>query len=92
VSVAMITAGVCHLRRNANGHVVRLRARNWLGIVVGAAIIFVSFTLDYRNIMAGGMPHAFNWPVFGLGMIVASFGYLNGAVESRGVRTRTTAA
>jgi hypothetical protein len=92
VSVAMVTPGVCHLRRDANSHGVRLRARNWLGIVVGAAIIFVSFTLDYRNIMAGGMPHAFNWPVFGLGMIVASFGYLSGAVESRGVQTRTAAA
>jgi hypothetical protein len=92
VSVAMITAGVCHLRRDANGQVVRLRARNWLGIVAGAAIIVVSFTLDYRNIMAGGMPHAFNWPVFGLGMIVASFGYLSGAVESRGVQTRAAVA
>src|SRR5579859_7663371 len=61
VSIAMIAAGVWHFRRGAH-----LGARHWAGIMLGAAILIVSFTLDYRNLLAGGTPHPFAWGTFTL--------------------------
>jgi hypothetical protein len=75
VSAAMIIAGIWHLRSQATPDPVRLALWNWTGILGGAAIIIVSFTLDYRNIAAGGIPHAFNWVVFGLGVVIGVLGY-----------------
>jgi len=68
VSLAMITAGIWCLMREAAGRSLRMGRRNVLGVLLGALVIVLSFTLDYRNIMAGGMPHPFHWGVFGLGM------------------------
>lgn len=67
VSATMIGAGAWHLRREASGRKVILGAGHWAGIAAGALVIIVSFTLDYRHVMAGGMPHPFHWLVFGLG-------------------------
>jgi hypothetical protein len=66
VSASMIAAGVWHLRRGAP----RLGAWQWAGITLGAAVIILSFTLDYRNILRGGMPNPFRWDVFALGEAV----------------------
>ena len=70
VSIAMIAAGVWHLRAP-----VRIGAAYWTAILLGACIIVVSFAMDYRNMMAGGMPQRFNWWVFaaGLGIGVGSY-------------------
>ena len=81
VSAAMITAGIWHLRSHATPDPVRLALGNWTGILGGAAIIIVSFTLDYRNIAAGGVPHAFNWAVFGLGVVVGILGYAGATLK-----------
>jgi len=79
VSVAMIAVGLWHLRREATGNGVRVGAIEWVGIVAGAGVIVVAFAMDYRHIMAGGMPHPFNWPVFGLGMILGVGSYVRAA-------------
>ena len=92
VSAAMIAAGLSHLRREATGDPVRLSGWNWTVIVVGALIIIVSFTLDHRNIMAGGMPHPFNWLLFGLGLLIGGLGYVSAAVGSRERRARAVTA
>jgi len=76
VSVAMIAAGVWHLRAP-----VRIGEGHWTGIVAGAAIIVISFAMDYRHIVAGGVPHAFNWWVFGAGL---GIGVLSFASAARG--------
>jgi hypothetical protein len=83
VAGAMITAGIWHLRRGAFGHSVRLAPYHWAGIVLGAAILIVSFTLDYRNVLSGGMPRPFHWGVFGLGLAKGTGSYLWAAVNSR---------
>jgi hypothetical protein len=49
VSVSMIAAGLWRLQREASGERVRLRVLQWIGIVLGAFVIIVSFTLDHRN-------------------------------------------
>jgi hypothetical protein len=79
VSASMIAAGLWHLRREASGERMRLGALHWLGIALGALVIVVSFTMDYRNIMAGGMPRPFNWAVFGLGLMIGVLSYASSA-------------
>ena len=71
VSASMITAGLWHLRREAIGERMQLSILQWVGIVLGAVVIVTSFTLDHRNILAGGMPRPFNWAIFGCGMAIA---------------------
>jgi hypothetical protein len=79
VSAAMIGTGVWHLWREAAHHPIHLGRWSWTGIVVGAATIIVSFTLDYRNVAGGGMPRAFHWPLFGAGLTVGVLGYTGAA-------------
>jgi len=75
VSAAMIGGGLWHFRREAAGEPVHIGARQWAGLVAGAVILIVSFTLDYRNLLAGGVPHAFAWGVFGVGLGVGVVSY-----------------
>ena len=57
----MIAAGVWHLRMQAQGQPVCIGAAHWSGIMASAVIIIISFAMDYRNIVAGGIPRQFNW-------------------------------
>jgi hypothetical protein len=75
VSISMIAVGAWHLRREASARPVRLGLLQWLGLFLGAGILIASFTLDWRNLMAGGMPNAFNWWVFSLGEAVGILSY-----------------
>jgi len=68
VSAAMTIAGIWCLWRESTNRPLRIGLRNAIGVLLGALVIVLSFTLDYRNIMAGGMPHPFHWGVFGLGL------------------------
>lgn len=76
VSAAMIAAGTWHLRREARGEPLRIGAAHWAGMIAGAAVIVVSFAIDYRDIMAGGVPRHFPWSVFALGMTMSTASYV----------------
>jgi len=88
----MIGAGSWHLRRDAAGSSVRIAALEWSGIIVGALVIVVSFAMDYRNILAGGTPHAFHWPVFGTGLLLGTASYVKAAAARHGVAALEAAA
>ena len=45
------------------------------GIMIGAAVIVISFAMDNRKIMAGGIPHPFNWSVFSAGLLIGMGSY-----------------
>ena len=75
VAAAMIAAGIWHLRREARGVPVRIAPWHWAAILSGAAILIVSFTMDYRNLMAGGIPQPFHWGVFTVGLGLGLAGY-----------------
>ena len=92
VSVVMIAAGSWHLRREASGNAVRIGVIEWAGMVAGAVVIVAAFTMDHRHIMAGGIPHAFNWPVFGLGLTLALGSYLRAAVGRTRLADKVAAA
>ena len=70
VALTMIGSAFVYLWRESNGHAVRLQALHWLGAGTGTLIILATFTLDWRNIMAGGMPKGFNWPLFVFGELL----------------------
>jgi hypothetical protein len=70
VSAAMITAGLYFLARSSGKRPVRAARMHWAAIVAGGLIIILSFTLDWRNLMAGGMPAPFPWWIFGLGLAI----------------------
>ena len=71
VSAAMIGAGTWHLRSEC-----RIGLRHYAGLLSGAAIIIISFAMDYRHIMAGGMPNPFHWSVFASGLAVGVCSYV----------------
>jgi hypothetical protein len=75
VSVAMITAGIWCLWREATGRPLQVGVWSSLGVLLGAVVIVLSFTLDHGNITAGGMPHPFHWGVFGLGLGIGAVSY-----------------
>jgi hypothetical protein len=75
VSVTMIASGVVVLRRESCSRPVRVEWAHVALIAAGAVTIIVAFCWDWRNIVAGGEPNPFNWPLFGLGLIVGSLSF-----------------
>jgi hypothetical protein len=71
----MIAAGLAFLARELAGRPVDARPAHWAAIVLGGLIIILSFTLDRRNLLAGGMPAPFSWWIFaaGIGLGLAAF-------------------
>lgn len=90
VSGAMIAAGTWHLRSEARREPIRVRSGHWIGILSGAVVIVISFCEDYRNIIAGGMPHRFDWPLFAVGMIIGVASYGRAVYQSRRANYGTT--
>ena len=82
VSLSMIGAGFVVLGSDWAGKPVRIGPFHWLGILAGGVIIVVAFTWDHRNIMAGGMPNPFNWPMFIGGEVVGLGAFLAAARRS----------
>lgn len=78
VSCSMIASGAVILRRRARNQVVGLSTIHWAGIVLGAVIILASFTWDYRTVLAGRMPHPFEWPLFAAGEAIGLANFLYG--------------
>jgi hypothetical protein len=79
VSAVMVAAGVWHLRAQALGQPIRIGGAQWSGVMAGTAIIVHSFAMDYRTIMAGGVPRQFNWWVFATGLFIGSLSYVSAA-------------
>jgi hypothetical protein len=72
VSLSIIAGGLIALRR-----AVRMRPLHWIGITLGGLLIVLSFMWDFRNIMAGGLPHPFAWPLFIAGEFVGMGAFLH---------------
>ncbi|MEK7405409.1 MAG: hypothetical protein AAB225_09895 [Acidobacteriota bacterium] len=46
-------------------------------------MIVLSFTLDYRNVITGGMPHPLNCWIFGCGEVTGVLSYTSAARTRR---------
>jgi hypothetical protein len=73
VSLALVFFGLLVVRRSETIH-VRL---NHMGLlIIGGLVVIVSFTVDAKVILNGGIPSAFAWPLFVGGMAIALWGGL----------------
>ena len=66
VSLTIIGCGLAALYRP-----VYIRPREWLGLVLGGALVILSFTWDFRYLLAGGLPHYFAWWLFLAGELLS---------------------
>ena len=72
VSLTIIGCGLTALYRH-----VYIRPREWIGLVLGGALVILSFTWDFRNLLAGGLPQAFAWWLFLAGELLAIVTFCN---------------
>jgi hypothetical protein len=71
VSVALVTFGLIAAARARSGVPVRLARWHVLAGLAGGFLVILSYTLDAANLIAGGLPGPYPWPVFVAGMLLA---------------------
>jgi hypothetical protein len=48
-----------------------IRPRDWIGLILGGALVLLSFTWDFRHVLAGNLPGPFAWWLFLAGELVS---------------------
>ncbi len=76
VSLTMIFAGILLLYRESKGKPVVARWTDWILVIMGGVIVIFSFCWDYENIMRGGFPNPFQWPLFFVGLSTGCGGFI----------------
>jgi hypothetical protein len=71
VSTALVGVGLAAARRLRGGGTLRVDPRHWAAGLSGGVIVILSYTLDTGTVLAGGLPGAYPWPVFAVGMGLA---------------------
>jgi hypothetical protein len=69
VSAVMIVCGLIALKCDWDGRPIHATSSHWIGLIGGALVIIVSFTWNYRTLMAGAPPEHFNWTLFLAGLL-----------------------
>ena len=77
VAFSMVCCGAILLVREERGRPVSPSALDWTAIVSGGLLIVAAFCWDYRNLMQGGEPNPFHWPLFVCGEIVGLAGFVH---------------
>lgn len=88
VAVSMIGASVAVLAGESAGRPIVLRRGEWAVVTAGGLIIVIAFCWDYRNIMAGGAPQPFHWPLFAAGEAVGLSGFFASLARRRKLEAR----
>jgi len=78
VSLTIIGCGLAALYRP-----VYIRPREWLGLVLGGALVILSFTWDFQYLLAGGLPHYFAWWLFLAGELLSLGTFLHAVFTKR---------
>ncbi len=71
VSFTIVGCGLAALWRP-----VVIRRRQWVGLILGGALVILSFTWDFRHVLAGNLPHPFAWWLFLVGELVSLGSFL----------------
>jgi hypothetical protein len=78
VSFTIIGCGVVTLYRP-----IYTEWRHWTGLFLGGALVILSFTWDFRHVIAGDMPRPFTWWLFVTGEAVSLGSFLHGFLRQR---------
>ena len=78
VSFTIIGCGVVTLYRP-----IYTDWRHWTGLFLGGALVILSFTWDFRHVIAGNMPRPFTWWLFVTGEAVSLGSFLHGFLRQR---------
>lgn len=75
ISVALVAAGLTVIYFESRATPVVAGWGEWATFTAGGAMVIISFCWDYENIMSGGTPSHFHWPLFfgGLSIALATF-------------------
>jgi len=71
VSFTIIGCGLAALYRP-----VYIQPPQWVGLILGGALVVLSFTWDFRSVLAGNLPHAFAWWLFLAGELLSLGSFL----------------
>lgn len=91
VSLALVGFGLAAARRLRAGGRVVLQPWHAVAGVVGGALVVLSWTLDFRRVLDGGLPGPYPWPVFAAGMAVATAAAIDALSERRPARPPASA-
>ena len=83
VSFTIVGCGLVALWRP-----VEIRPHHWIGLILGGALVILSFTWDFRNVLAGNLPHPFAWWLFLAGELVSLGAFLHAVSRSGHWRSR----
>jgi len=83
VALAMIGAGTIVLLRESSGRPVRLGTGNWAATASGGLFVVIAFCWDWRNILSGGLPNPFHWPLFALGLGLGLSGLIHALARTQ---------
>lgn len=72
VSIALIISGLLVLYRETTGRTLLAGWLDWSIISAGGVVVILAFCWDYGNIMNGGSPNPFHWPLFFLGLAISA--------------------
>ncbi len=91
VSLALVGFGLAAAWQSEAGSVPAVGGRLAALAVLGGLVVILSFTLDAPNLMSGGMPGWYPWPVFVAGMGLAGWA-ATAALRGRSARQAIDAA
>ncbi len=89
VSLTMVFAAIVVLHRESKGKPITARWIDWVFLTAGGGIVIISFCWDYENIMNGGLPNPFQWPLFVVGLLIGCGAFV--VALRRGNRQETSA-
>ncbi|MGQ9811517.1 MAG: hypothetical protein ACUVQ7_09265 [bacterium] len=72
VSIAMVTSSAIYYSKQNRYEFVWISKLEWALVILGAALIFVSFITNHDLAMAGRVPTSFLWEIFIPGLACAS--------------------
>jgi hypothetical protein len=90
VSAALIGFGLAAAARVRSGRAVRLARWHVLAGLAGGLLVILSYTLDASNLIDGGLPGPYPWPIFVAGMLLAAVAAVD-ALRRPGVGSATPA-
>jgi len=74
-AIAFIVTGILVVHQEDIGRPVRPRTGEWIMAVSGGLLVIASFCEECRDIIKGGVPHSFAWPVFFAGFALGLFAF-----------------